>query len=247
MKCGRVLLVMVAALSLPGAALFALSFDEIDANAGLIFIGSNAPSGYSRPNLAIAPLLGVSVPFQLSGPFFFEPGLDILGTYYEWISSANMAVITPSESGSGFFTLGALLSAQIGARFPVSSAISLGGAVGMDLFLRFPIELQNQVQSDESSALGWFFGGRFIYPEVRLFMRWHVSDPVDLLLNFRGFYPLYHLWDGSGQPFWDALMVSGGVGFAIRLRPAPAPAGSSPAGSTPAGSAPDSSAPAPVK
>ncbi len=222
MKCGRVLLVMAIAFSLPGAALSDLSIDELDANAGLIFIGSNAPSGYSRPNLAIAPLLGVSVPFALSGTFFFEPGLEILGTYYEWISSANMAVITPSESGSGFFTLGALLSAQVGARFPVSSVISLGGAVGLDFFLRFPLEFQNQVQSDESSAFSWFFGGRFIYPEVRLFMRWHISEPVDLLLNFRGFYPIYHLWDGSGQPFWDALMVSGGVGFAIRLRPAPA-------------------------
>jgi hypothetical protein len=224
MKCGRVLVVMAIAFSLPGAALSALSIDELDANAGLIFIGSNAPSGYSRPTFAIAPLLGVSVPFALSGPFFFEPGLEILGTYYEWISSPGVAVITPSESGSGFFTLGALLSAQAGARFPVSSVISLGGAVGLDLFLRFPLEFQNQVQSDESSALGWFFGGRFIYPETRLFMRWHISETVDLLLNFRAFYPIFHLWDGSGQPFWDALMVSGGIGFAIRMRPStPAP------------------------
>jgi hypothetical protein len=221
MKRGRSLLVLALVYALPGAALSALSlsFDELDANASLIFVGSNPTSGYSRPNLAIAPLIGVSAPFSLSGPFFMEPGLEILGLYYEWIPSSGSAVITPAESASGFFTIGALISLQAGARFPVSSVITLGGAVGLDFLLRFPLEFQNQVQSEESSALAWFFSGRFIYPETRVFMRWHISEPVDLLLNFRAFYPVFHLWDGSGQPFWDALMVSGGIGFAIRLRP----------------------------
>jgi hypothetical protein len=222
MKFGRALLVAALLSAIPGATLAALSIDELDANASLIFIGSSAPSGYSRPDLAIAPLIGVSMPLALSGPFFLEPGLEILGAYYEWIPSASMAVITPAESGSGFFTIGALLSMQAGAKFPISPVISLGGAIGLDLFFRFPLELQNQVQADASSALGWFLGGRFIYPEARIFLRWHISEPVDLLFNIRGFYPVYHLWDGSGQPFWDALMVSGGVGFAVRLR-APAP------------------------
>jgi hypothetical protein len=220
MKSGRALLVLAMVFALPGAALSALSlsFDELDANASLVFVGSNPP--ISLPNLAITPLIGVSVPFTLSGPFFVEPGLEFLGLYYQWISGTG-AAITPVESASGFFTIGTIISLQAGVRFPVSPVISLGGALGLDFFLRFPLEFQNQVQSDESSALAWFFGsGRFFYPETRIFMRWHLSDPVDLLINFRAFYPIFHLWDGSGQPFWDALMVSGGIGIAIRMRPA---------------------------
>ncbi len=78
------------------------------------------------------------------------------------------------------------------------------------------------MKADENSALSWFYqSGRFFYPETRFFLRWHVSEPVDLLLNLRAFYPVFHFWDGAGQPFWDQLMVSFGVGFAIRLRPAP--------------------------
>jgi hypothetical protein len=221
MKSGRALLVLAMVIALPGAALSALSLqiDELDANAGLVFIGSNPPS--TTPNLAIVPLIGISVPFRLWGPFFVEPGLDFLAWYYEWDSPSGSAVIIPSENGSGFFTIGALISLQAGVSFPVSSVISLGGALGLDFFLRFPLEFQNQVQAEESSALGWFFGnGRFFYPETRLFLRWHISEPVDLLLNLRAFYPVFHLWDGSGQPFWDSLMVSGGIGFAIRMRPA---------------------------
>jgi hypothetical protein len=221
MKSGRALVVLAMVLTLPAAALSGLSIDELDANASLVFMGSNPPAGSGDPDFAIAPLIGVSMPFRLSGPFFLEAGLEFLGTNYEWISSSNSAVLTQSESASGFFTVGALLSMQAGASFPVSSVISLGGAVGLDFFLRFPLELQNQVQSGQDSALGWFYSsGRFLYPETRVFMRWHISDPIDLLLNVRAFYPIFHLWDGSGQPFWDALMVSGGIGFAIRLRPA---------------------------
>jgi hypothetical protein len=204
----------------------ALSLDEIDANAGLIFIGSNPQGGVVDPDLGIAPLIGVSVPFRLAGPFFFEPGLDLLGWYYQWNSVSQAAEITQSENGQGFFTIGALVSAQVGASFPVAKDLSLGGAVGVDFFLRVPAEFQNTtstVKDDQSKATSWFYGsGRFLYPETRLFLRWHVSEPVDLVVNLRAFYPVFHLWDGAGQVFWDSLMVSGGVGFAIRLKPAAA-------------------------
>jgi hypothetical protein len=114
----------------------------------------------------------------------------------------------------------------------LSDVISLGATVGLDLLLRLPAELQNNstvVRDAQSSALGWFYGaGRFLYPETRLFLRWHFSEPVDLLVNVRALYPVFHLWDGSGQPFWDALVISGGVGFAVRLAAPAAPLPSSP-------------------
>jgi hypothetical protein len=208
-------------LLLPCAAASALSVTEVDANVSAVFIGSNPQGGLIDPTLGIAPLLGVSVPLRLSPLFFLEPGLEFLGWYYEWTGSN--AQITQAENGVGFFTVGALITLQAGLVFPVSPVISLGGALGLDLFLRFPLELQNSVQTAEGNALGWFYGGgRFLYPETRLFLRWHISDPVDLVVNFRAFYPVFHLWDGSGQPFWDALMISAGLGFAVRLGPAPA-------------------------
>jgi hypothetical protein len=207
-------------LLLPCAAASALSVTEVDGNVSAVFIGSNPQGGLIDPTLGIAPLLGVSVPLRFSPLLFLEPGLEFLGWYYDWTPAGN-AQITQAENGVGFFTIGVLISFQAGLVLPVSSVISLGGALGLDLFLRFPLELQNtssNVQTAEGNALGWFYGaGRFLYPETRLFLRWHISDPVDLVVNFRAFYPVFHLWDGSGQPFWDALMVSAGVGFAVKL------------------------------
>jgi pimeloyl-ACP methyl ester carboxylesterase len=222
----RAVAVLAVLFALSGGALSALSLsiDELDANVGLIFIGSNPPSAATDPNLGIPPLVGVSVPFRLGGPYFLEAGVDFLGWYYVWTSSGT-AVITQAENGSGFFTMGTIISLQGGISYPISPVLSLGGALGLDFLLRFPFELQNtgsSVKADENSALSWFYqSGRFFYPETRFFLRWHVSEPVDLLLNLRAFYPVFHFWDGAGQPFWDQLMVSFGVGFAIRLRPAP--------------------------
>jgi hypothetical protein len=222
----RAVAVLAVLFALSGGALSALSLsiDELDANVGLIFIGSNPPSAATDPNLGIPPLVGVSIPFRLGGPYFLEAGVEFLGWYYVWTPSGT-AVITQAENGVGFFTFGALISLQGGVSFPVSSAVSLGGAIGLDFLLRFPFELQNTTdadKADQSSGLSWFYGsGRFFYPETRFFLRWHVIEPVDFLVNLRAFYPVFHLWNGDGQPFWDQLMFSFGIGFGIKLRSAP--------------------------
>ena len=261
MKPRPALAAFACLLLLPGAAASALSLSvtELDANASLTIIGSNPQGGLVDPTMAVAPLLGVSVPLRLPAPFFIEPGLEFLGWYYDWTGSN--AQITQAENGFGFFTIAAVVTIQGGMIFPVSPVISLGGALGLDFYVRFPFEFQNTgstVQANESSALGWFYGsGRFFYPETRFFLRWHISEPVDLVVNLSAFYPVFHLWDGSGQPFWDALMVSAGVGFAVRLgkplvllgpktAPMPAPAAPAPV-PAPAPAAPAPASPAPAK
>jgi hypothetical protein len=235
MTSWRAMVMGAVLLVIPFAVISALSIDELDANVGLAFIGSNPPAGVSDPNLGVPPMLGISVPLRLRAPFFLEAGVDFIGWYYEWTSST--AVITQAENGVGFFTIGTLISFQTGVSFPVTPVLSLGGTLGVDVLVRFPFELQNTsdtVKSGENSALSWFYGsGRFFYPETRFFLRWHLSEPVDLLVNFRAFYPVFHFWDGSGQPFWDQFMVSAGVGFAIRLRPPAAATQPAPASSTP--------------
>ena len=95
-------------LVLPCAAVSSLSIDELDANASLLVLLSNPPSGAPDPNFGIPPLLGVSIPIKLGGPFFMEGGLEFLGWYYEWITTTGTAVITQAENGVGFFTIGAL-------------------------------------------------------------------------------------------------------------------------------------------
>ena len=72
--------------------------------------------------------------------------------------------------------------------------------------------------TQQNAALSYFFSmGRFFYPETRFFLRWQISDPVALTFNLRAFYPLFHLWDGLSQSFFEQFMLSGGLGFGIQL------------------------------
>jgi hypothetical protein len=218
----KVVVAMIGAM-LVASSLSALAVDELDVSFGIITIGTTDP-GASGPSI-VTPLYGVSLPMQVSGPFFIEPMLEFYTTFYQWTGTA----VAPAamENAQGFLTLGTLLSFHGGARWAVSPAITLGGSLGIDFLLRFPIEFlmpDQNAAANTSAGLGWFFGAaRFIYPETRLFMRWQVSPAIGLVFNLRAWYPLFHLWDGQNRPFVDQFMFAGGIGFSVKLgRPAPA-------------------------
>jgi len=212
-RCLTVLFVVLVA-AIPASA---LTVDELDINAGLIFIGTT-DAGATGPS-PIVPIFGASLPMGITGPFFVEPMLEFFGTYYLW-TGTNVAPAS-AEWGTGFFTIGTLLSFHAGIRYDVTPVLRLGGSLGLDFLLRFPFEFQNSTSgdvADQSSALGYFFSeGRFFYPETRFFLRWQISDPFALTVNLRAYYPLFHLWDGLSQSFLEQFMFSGELGFGVRL------------------------------
>ena len=251
LKAAAVLLVILAV----SAPVFALSINELDINASLMVVGSVPPAGHGDVS-PVAQLFGASLPLRLVGPFYIEPKLEFFGLLYEWVTDDGVAVPTQIETASGFWVLGTLISMHAGARFPLSSQLSLGGSIGADFLLRFPLELQNKDASGMGSAQSFFFAkGRFFYPETTFSVVWQVSEPIGLILNLRALFPVFHLWDGMGQPFFDQFIFGAGIGIAIRLGPAPktappassapeTPAPASPSAPAPAAPAPDSPAPA---
>lgn len=242
LKVAAVLLVILAIVT-PG---FALSINELDVNASLMLLGSVPPAGHGDVS-PVVQLFGASLPLHLSGPFYIEPKLEFFGLLYEWVDADGVAVPTQIETASGFWTLGTLISMHAGGRWAVSPKVSLGGSIGVDFLLRFPIELQNKDASGMGPALNYFFAkGRFFYPETTFSVIWQVSEPIGLIFNLRALFPVFHLWDGMGQPFVDQFIFGAGIGIAIRLGPAPAaPAPAASAPEAPAPTAPAPAAPAP--
>ena len=229
-----VVLLVILAVATPG---FALSISELDVNASLMVIVNDTPYGDVSP---IAQLFGVSLPLALAGPFYIEPKLEFFGLLYEWVDTASIAVPTQIETASGFWTLGTLISMHGGARFPISPRLSLGGSIGADFLLRFPIELYNKDASGMDQARSYFLSSaRFFYPEATFSVVWQISDPIGLVFNARALFPVFHLWDGMGQSFFDQFIFGAGIGVAIRLGPGrAAPAAAAPATAVPAPSAP---------
>ncbi len=240
MRAKVVILVVLLFAAAPFA--FALSLTEVDVNVGLLFIGSSPPPGYGAPS-PLLQTIGVSFPMSLGGPWYMEPTIEFFGTNYEWTAAAgstvSRAVPATIEAAAGFFTLGTIITCQFGGMWPVAPTVKLGGSLGLDFVLRFPLELSNNDSTSVAGrgpALSYFFGaGRFLLPETRFVVRWQVFEPVALVFTLRGMYPVFHLWDGEGLPFYDQLMTALDLGFAIKLgggKPKPAaPADAAPAAS----------------
>jgi len=209
---------VVAALLLAAvpALSFALRLAEVDVNVGLLFIGSTPPGAPSP----LVQTIGVSFPIRSDGPFFLEPTIDFFGTYYRW--TGTRAVPAPYESGTGFLTIGSLITLQSGLLYTLSKSIEMGGALGVDFLIRFPFEFQNTNTNSGDGVTYFYTQGRFIYPETRFLTRWHVADGVTLAFTLRAMYPLFHLWDGEGLPFNDQLMAAFNIGFVISVGSKPA-------------------------
>jgi hypothetical protein len=211
---------------------FALSITEIDINVSpIFFIGSSPPAGYGGPS-PILQTFGASMVLSLSGPWYMEPSIEFFGTYYEWTGGTDpntgRAVPTGYETGAGFFTAGSLIALQFGAMFPVTSFLSLGGSVGPDFMVRFPLELTNNSSlsiAGRGPATSYFYSSlRFLLPETRFIVRWQVVDAVGLVFSLRALFPIFHLWDGEGLPFTDQFSAAFTIGFVIRVGGKPAAA-----------------------
>jgi hypothetical protein len=209
---------MLAVAILPAPSSAAL---DMSVNTGMLLIGTVPPAGTGGPNPAIAYTLGASVRLPLGGELYLEPTLDLFTTWYEWVASAGVAVPALEETGDGFFTLGTMAGLQFGIEHPLSPALSIGGSIGVDGLLRFPISLSTDLAAStagQAAAPAFFFGMvRFIYPETRVLLRWKVSNTLSLTVGLRAFYPIFHIWDGLNQPFLDQFMMSAGLGFGFSL------------------------------
>jgi hypothetical protein len=112
--------------------------------------------------------------------------------------SALFGAREPLECG-----LGTLLGVRAGAAFPVSTRVSLRASLGIDLLLRFPVDLEAGAAARKDVrrlSLAYFYGkGRFLYPETSLFCKWRISERF-------------------GLAYLDQLVIGGGLGFTYSLR-----------------------------
>ncbi len=193
----------------------ALSAPEVNVTPGLIMIFTSDAASPSP----IALSVGASLPVMLDGLFMIEPSIDLFGVNYRY--GDTRALPASIESLDGFFTACMLIGAQAGVRYPLTKELALGGTAGVDVLIRFPLELFNgsaESIADRDPAFSYFYGAlRFLYPETRIFLRWQVVKEMGLVFSVRAFYPLFHIWDGEGLPFYDQLMLAGSLGFTIKL------------------------------
>ena len=199
-------LLVVGAGAIP--SLPALSALEIDG--GLTFLGNTDQDSAPSP---LMPTFGVNLP--LGTPVDLEVGVLAWGTYYLY---ANDRTVPAELEFRDFWVLGLVADARIGYTFRIGQDVALGAHGGLALLLRVPIPLFDDAAPETGAAAGYLYGmGRFLYPEGELFGRFRLTDSVALRVSARGYFPIFHLWDGEALPFLDQLMVSALIGIVFTL------------------------------
>jgi len=192
------------------------ALDYLDIHGGLLYLGNSEPESAPSPLL---PVLGASIPVKprfLEGSHFaLEAGLLLFGTTYQYQNRR----ATPAElEHRDFWVQGVLLDARIGLDWQLIPDLRLGLKAGPALLLRVPVPLFADAGEDFGPTLGYLYGTlRFFYPEAELFAGYRILKDFELKLSLRACFPLFHLWDGEGLPFYDQLMIAGLLGVVYTL------------------------------
>jgi len=187
----------------------AWSLKEIEFDGALVWIGNADPLGAPSPLL---PAFGVSFPVLERRRWQLEVGGLLTGTYYEY--TGGRAV--PSDPEFRDFAVAAILAdARLAFTIPLGRSISFGLAGGLILYLPIPIPLFSDAWSELGPTLGYMLA-RSLYPETGLSVRFPILPGLDLRLAARAGWPLLHLLDAEGLPFWDQMIVSGVLGVIYR-------------------------------
>lgn len=207
----RALIVLAVILFFP-VSVSAISYLGVET--GLIFIFNSEE--VSAPSPVILQGVGVTVPLMEEGGFLLETGILFYGTPYQYAGSR--AAPADVERADTIWTLFTQLDIRAGYIFDLTSSLKAGGAVGLAFLLRFPLIPYDNGAQYQSQMFSYFFEyGRFILPEVQVFLKWAIVDNINLCFKIRAMITVANFWSPVAVPFWDHLFLEGLIAMEIAL------------------------------
>ncbi|HUX13689.1 MAG TPA: hypothetical protein VMW87_11720 [Spirochaetia bacterium] len=200
-------------LFLGTAHCFALTFSDIEARGGSIWIGNGYTvdkNGNPVQWSDVSPLvgtLGVDLGIPISQNLSVRPALDLFGIQYAQTASGKV-VPTQIETANAVLMIGALLSAPVSYTWDLNSSLSISAGASPSFLFRIPT--LSYGTPDRSAITSYMYQSlRFFYPEVQGSLLYKFQKTFQFGIALRGLFPIFHLWDGESMPIWDQMMVSG--------------------------------------
>jgi len=188
----------------------AWSLSEVEFEGAMVWIGDADPNGAPSP---ILPALGVSFPVLERRLWGVEAGVLLTGTYYRYFNGRAI----PAELELRDFAMVAILGdARAGLHIPLGRSVVLSLTGGLIFYLPLPIPLFSDAWPKLGPTLAYMLQ-RSLYPETEISVRFPLLPDLDLRLGVRAGWPILHMIDGEGLPFWDQMIVSGVLGVVYRL------------------------------
>ena len=231
---GALFIILIAPVS-------AANVESVDVSAGVIWIGNTGE------NIAPSPLtsiLAVSFPIRLASVLLLVPELGYFGGPYG--IDNNRIVPVEIEFKDSVYMTNFIVSPRLVLAFNLGSSFIIGASLSPSVVARAPTFAWGEGETQRMQITEYFYSsGRFFLPEAGLFFDWAVpykieipgqprdeeseeetgepesSRKLDIHLAFgiRGYFPVYHFWDGENLPFHDQLMISGTAILRFFLHP----------------------------
>ncbi len=215
-KLNLTILISTALLFLFNAGILnASGIDYIEIDTGLLYLGNSETDSAPSP---ILRTVGLTVPLLKMNLFTIRTGIDFWGNYYAYNGTRALPQEIEAPGDRWNWVLSTLIDTRFGMEYAFNSTILAGADIGLAFLLRFPIVSSDVAKNDRLALMQYLFGkGRFFYPSNDIYLTWNVYEKFSLSFNLKILYPLFHLWDGESLPFYDQLIVSGLIGFVIKL------------------------------
>ncbi len=192
---------------------FALTIGDIEARGGIIWIGNGYTvdkNGNPVQWSDVSPLVGtvgIGIGIPISQGLSARPALDLFGIQYAQTTSGKV-VPTQIETANAVLMIDALLSVPLTYTWNLNSSLSISAGASPSLLFRIPT--LSYGNPDRGAITSYMYqSARFFYPEVQASLLYKFQKTFQFGIALRGLFPIFHLWDGEGMPFWDQMMISG--------------------------------------
>jgi hypothetical protein len=174
-------------------------------------------NGMEGDPMPILPSFGGGIELEMtSAPgFYFEPSLDVYGTYYGYSYTLDRAVPYAIENRSSL-VIGFILGASSGYHFRLPNGFVLRGFAGPAFDLRLCLvagglegDDKEDAASQTSDIASYFWSsGRWFIPTAGVGVDFPVFDGLMLGAELRAWFPVYKLWSGEDLPAKEGWRIA---------------------------------------
>ena len=207
-KIGFLLIIqLIISFSLAG-----MDIKGIETRIGLVSYGYTGETRYTSSPLKES--LGAALPMVLNEKYEFRPELTLFYFDYVWDSESERAVPAAIETADRISVFHFFVSPAFSRLFPLDEKIVLGISASPSFLFRLPLIASDNGEDYRRDISGYLYSaGRFFYPSFGGFFRWQFAEKTALDVSAGICLPLFHLWDGSEEPFNDQMIINFNAGF----------------------------------
>ena len=198
-------LLLIAALPLTG-----LSISGTEWEGGIRWIGVSSDQSADYQSDVLTNELIFRLPLTVSERLEVVPSLALNMLYYERNSEGR--VVPVDMEVREMTALVPIVELPLRWRFLRFQSHSYSFSGGIAAELPIPVGFAEPAATEEIIK-GLYSDLRFVLPFARLSGRWTIGGRFHLVGRTVGYFPVHRLWDGSGAPFSDHLMVGFSVGL----------------------------------